>query len=346
MDESAEARPLEGSAAESLSESAEARPPEESGTESPSERLVRLGLSAAISVGAIALAAAHLIWPDEKLDSVTIVLLVVALLPWLGAVFKSIKLPWVEVQYWKQLQLVQERANHLDSRLAAVETQMFLVTGATPEQEALLNESLRVYASYLDALGLRWDAHALPKIIVDPRMGTDGAPGLYFPEENRIMLAPDAVDDATVALRQYTHSVLDSHPHLDELGIWALEDGLADYFVASHLGDPALGSRTAQRRGRRFFRNLAEPVNFDAHFDALAKGRTSWSRPEANPWGNLFWAIRGVVGQRTCDSILAKCWVSTPPGKEFDHFIAQVLESTPEGSRAAVNHVLKHRGLA
>lgn len=49
---------------------------------------------------ALASAAAHLIWPRLKLDGVIVALLVIALLPWLGAVFESLELPggW-KVQY-------------------------------------------------------------------------------------------------------------------------------------------------------------------------------------------------------------------------------------------------------
>jgi hypothetical protein len=49
---------------------------------------------------ALSVAAAHLIWPHLKLDSIIVALLVVALLPWLGAVFESLELPggW-KVQY-------------------------------------------------------------------------------------------------------------------------------------------------------------------------------------------------------------------------------------------------------
>jgi hypothetical protein len=61
---------------------------------------MRHRFSAAVSVGALALAGARLIWPDAKLDLVTLILLVIALVPWLGSIFQSIKLPWFEVQYW------------------------------------------------------------------------------------------------------------------------------------------------------------------------------------------------------------------------------------------------------
>ncbi len=47
----------------------------------------------AISTICVILAAAHLIWPDVKVDMVTLVLLVVAILPWLAAVIRSVELP-------------------------------------------------------------------------------------------------------------------------------------------------------------------------------------------------------------------------------------------------------------
>jgi len=47
----------------------------------------------AISTVCVILGAAHLIWPDVKVDMATLVLLVVAILPWLAAVIRSVELP-------------------------------------------------------------------------------------------------------------------------------------------------------------------------------------------------------------------------------------------------------------
>jgi len=48
-----------------------------------------------ISTICVVLAAAHLIWPDVKVDLATLVLLVAAILPWLAAVIRSVELPGV-----------------------------------------------------------------------------------------------------------------------------------------------------------------------------------------------------------------------------------------------------------
>lgn len=46
-----------------------------------------------ISAVALLVATVHLIWPDLKIDSTTVALIVIAVTPWLGSVFKSIELP-------------------------------------------------------------------------------------------------------------------------------------------------------------------------------------------------------------------------------------------------------------
>lgn len=51
------------------------------------------GLRFAITVGALLVALAHLLAPSLKIDFVTVVLLVVAVLPWLAPLVKSVELP-------------------------------------------------------------------------------------------------------------------------------------------------------------------------------------------------------------------------------------------------------------
>src|SRR2546425_563826 len=50
-------------------------------------------LSLVITFSALGLAAVHVIWPELKVDAITIALVVVALLPWLGLIFESISFP-------------------------------------------------------------------------------------------------------------------------------------------------------------------------------------------------------------------------------------------------------------
>jgi hypothetical protein len=46
-----------------------------------------------ITVSAILFAAVHLIWPALTIDSITIALVIIAIIPWLGSLFKAVELP-------------------------------------------------------------------------------------------------------------------------------------------------------------------------------------------------------------------------------------------------------------
>jgi hypothetical protein len=210
-----------------------------------------------------------------------------------------------------------------------------------------LDESLRVYAEYLDKLGLSWGDRDLPEVAVEP-LQWEGIPGIYDPATNRIVLAPDAVEDVSIALRQYTHWVLTSyrdqsyaHGRMTEI-----QDGLADYLPCSHLDDPLFGRRAAQRLGAPVYRDLAVPLNFDA----LPTPLPAQNRPEAGAaWGSLFWAIRSVIGPDKTDAILAESWVTANTGKakaRDRRFLAEALNRTPPDARAAVDDLLEKRGVS
>ena len=46
-----------------------------------------------ITVGALVIAIIHIIWPNLKIDAITLTLIVVAVIPWLAPLFKSLELP-------------------------------------------------------------------------------------------------------------------------------------------------------------------------------------------------------------------------------------------------------------
>jgi hypothetical protein len=52
-----------------------------------------VGLKAAVTIGALAVAAVHIWLPSIRTDAITVALLVAAVLPWLQPIFKSVKLP-------------------------------------------------------------------------------------------------------------------------------------------------------------------------------------------------------------------------------------------------------------
>lgn len=65
-----------------------------------------------VTLLALAIAFVHLIWPAIQIDTITLMLLIVALLPWLSSLFKSIELPGgLKIQY-KDLEKIEERARN------------------------------------------------------------------------------------------------------------------------------------------------------------------------------------------------------------------------------------------
>ncbi|VXC11136.1 hypothetical protein [Nocardioides sp. AX2bis] len=60
----------------------------------------RAGLvKGAITAGALALVVVHLVWPTVQMDTIVLVLLGIAIVPWLGSVFESIDTPIGGVKY-------------------------------------------------------------------------------------------------------------------------------------------------------------------------------------------------------------------------------------------------------
>lgn len=71
-----------------------------------SSRAVRI----VISLGAIGLATAHLAWPDLSVDAITVVLFVVAIIPWLSPIFKSLEFPGGWKVEFRDLQTAKRKA--------------------------------------------------------------------------------------------------------------------------------------------------------------------------------------------------------------------------------------------
>jgi len=65
-----------------------------------------------ITLVALSIATVHLIWPDLKIDSITVTLLLVAVVPWLAQLFKSLELPggW-KIEFQQELQKAKKRAD-------------------------------------------------------------------------------------------------------------------------------------------------------------------------------------------------------------------------------------------
>lgn len=80
----------------------------------------KLTLKILISIGAIAVAIAHLIWPNLTIDAITVFLIAISIVPWLDQLFKSIELPGgLKIEY-HELEKVREKIEKeglLDSKI-------------------------------------------------------------------------------------------------------------------------------------------------------------------------------------------------------------------------------------
>lgn len=82
-------------------------------------RTVQVG----ITLAALFVALAHLLWPSVKIDAITVTLVVIAALPWLGPLFKSVELPGgmkIEYQELKDAEKKAEDAGLLSKPKQAV----------------------------------------------------------------------------------------------------------------------------------------------------------------------------------------------------------------------------------
>ena len=81
--------------------------PEDPKTVTP-ETLKRL--RQVVTLGALAVALIHLVFPQLAIDSITLVLLVIALVPWLAPIFKSLEFPGGWKVEFQELQKAAQKA--------------------------------------------------------------------------------------------------------------------------------------------------------------------------------------------------------------------------------------------
>ncbi len=274
-------------------------------------------LAILITALALALALAHVVWPEVQIDAITLALIVVAVAPWLAPIFKSIELPGG----WKfEYQEIQRRVDQVQRRVEEVE-RLVVLGDTTPVIEDRLNNAVRAFGTYLRAIHPAMDIPA-PSVALEA--GLDNAQYVA----GQIQLDPDFAGDDYSVLREYAHHVLMARYRELMASADAVESGLADYFVAGFTGDPVLGAGLASvlhdRYGDTFtrpaVRNLQNTLRLEAG-------------QELNPWeegeifGAAFWEMRQLMEPGEADQVLASAW--------FDRQWSD-LEALREGFPAAV----------
>src|SRR5207245_5732789 len=167
------------------------------------ERFRRYLLPGAMSAVAVALALVHVAAPQVRIDSITLVLLAVAALPWLAPIFKSVQLPggWgFEFQEFRQE--VRQQLGQVRQRVEAVE-QVVFSGDVAPEEVKRLRAELARFHEYLVSRGL-----SLTGPPPEVHVGAEGVGAYYGPGENRISIDKRISSDPSVIFREYFHHAL------------------------------------------------------------------------------------------------------------------------------------------
>lgn len=297
-------------------------------------------LSILITVGALALAAVHVVRPQLNIDAVTIALVVLASIPWLAPIIKSVTLPG---GLGFELRDVQEQLNQVATRVSKVERVVFS-GDISSDEEKRLQDALREYSVYMDKLGFP-SIDPLPHVhVMTETFGT-----AFDPEAHEITLSKSLVRDTEFLYREYTHYVLLSplgavqKSLLSQLRFYQLESGVALYYPCSFNGRPLFGSadsaavfgvETPYLGTLENKLSLKDVPKDDAASGALAAGQV---------WGAVLWTLRGSLGT-AADAVVAKAWLTTAsssPRKGWaDAFSKQLL------ALIAQNYSSRERDLA
>jgi hypothetical protein len=132
-----------------------------------------------------------------------------------------------------------------------------------------------------------------------------------------MQIDPRIMSDTFAILREYTHHILATTNSTSRA--WkpeklnqntAVESALADYFPASYLKEPRVGTITAQVIGYGpFLRNLENDTEFREFNPENDAPEEPYLISEA--WSGAFWELRTRCGSQTIDPFLAEAWLRT-----------------------------------
>lgn len=310
------------------------------------QRSARRPVALLVSAGAVLLAGAHLIWPDLRVDAVTLVLIAIAAAPWLGPIFKSIELPGG----WKfEYQQIQREVREVRRRVEEVESLVF--TGdTTPELERKANAAVHRFAAYLRGIDAALDV-PLPSIDISKGLGN----AQYLPTENQIQIDPEFADDEYAILREYLHHVLTEANESAaswniESGQAGLQSGVADYLVASFTNDPGLGAVLARhlwgKYGEAVERQYVRNLDNERRFDPAAATSDGSPQSDGEVWGAAFWDLRQAIGQTDADKSVIAAWIDLDFATESgvrQRYVSALLDLV--GDRVKAEQIFERRGL-
>ncbi|MER6146066.1 hypothetical protein ABT174_39680 [Streptomyces sparsogenes] len=288
-------------------------------------------VGACITIAAIGLALAHILSPGTAIDGTTLTLVGVAVLPWLGSVFKSIELPGgVKAEY-------RERLAKVEKKVAEVERAF--IYGASDPVMSRLGRAVTDFSQYLDRIGL---STAGEKPEIDLGHVPKGYLSAYDVKANKIGVDPSLSDEPGWALHEYAHvALLRAGIYFEQDGeLSAIENGLAAYLVCSFMDSPHMGMNDA--RARALERDQFW-LDRDDHTRDLPKAskRHLYALQRGLIWGQVLWQTRGTSQRRQeFDTAIADAWRSATAidGAKEDTFIYFLIDTL---HRAGLNQHAK-----
>ena len=104
-------------------------------------------LQLGITVAALLIAVAHLLWPNLTIDEITLILFVIAIVPWLAPLFKSLEFPGgmkIEFQDLQRARIRADDAGLLAARVEMEETPQYSFQMVADEDPNLALAGLRI----------------------------------------------------------------------------------------------------------------------------------------------------------------------------------------------------------
>ncbi|MFZ2956025.1 MAG: M36 family metallopeptidase [Candidatus Ozemobacteraceae bacterium] len=135
--------------------------------------------------------------------------------------------------------------------------------------------------------------------------GTNFDNAYFSPQTNSMAFGDgnklnDLSKEANIAWHEYSHAALQKITTLNykaESG--AMNEGQADYFACTIIGDPLVGVWAMNKMGKPFLRNLSEKNHYpeDIKNEVHQDGRI---------WGATLWDLRTALGAETSDVLIHK----------------------------------------
>ena len=308
--------------------------------------LKQRGLAATISLVAIALLIFHALYPAFVIDAVTLALLVLAVLPWLGSSWiKSFEFLGVKVELRELTKHVHslddkvsrgfesqtKQQDQMLSRVTKIESLLQFSGIQLPEElEVKITEWVRAFLAYLEAGGAHFDAE--PKVHVVT--GTEFGQSVHYDlETNQLVVGIRMVQEDNFILRECCFCVF--HGALADAGIkvavgklaargrafdvGSLIAGLGFYFVCSYKNTARFVAQGAQIMDleRPEASQWVPALALHPSPDMRTEDRLCLITAVGDRWAHVLWGLRARVGRHEMDRMILETWNELNKTEDF-----------------------------